>query len=340
MRIETYSDSLALLRGLSALKQRGLTAKGILFLALSAQGRIYLAIPDNLDQMNQLEQLGQSPAPGTTPQHPSATSQSALRVGEKLALRWPEGPDVPSRLFHFDSIHALRDDFYVVNGDRRLSQSGTAVDVGSVVGRFVRSGGATSVFFGCTPHQPGTWLQGGTQVVALHDFGIVEVVPVPSGLVARRMHDHRLYLLTFADIARTGHLEGWLPIYAAPFGNILLVERRVVKDRLVLSCERGLVEIELGDLPKVYERARLPIATPPPPSEDDWMTDDGTEGIQVESPAILGRMEREAFVLTRGFAQPWGLRDLAPAEVWGSPTGELADISSWLQQVGIAPQVL
>ena len=133
MRIETYSDSLALLRGLSALKQRGLTAKGILFLALSAQGRIYLAIPDNLDQMNQLEQLGQSPAPGTTPQHPSATSQSALRVGEKLALRWPEGPDVPSRLFHFDSIHALRDDFYVVNGDRRLSQSGNAVDVGSVV---------------------------------------------------------------------------------------------------------------------------------------------------------------------------------------------------------------
>ena len=72
MRIETYSDSLALLRGLSALKQRGLTAKGILFLALSAQGRIYLAIPDNLDQMNQLEQLGQSPAPDTTPPHPSA----------------------------------------------------------------------------------------------------------------------------------------------------------------------------------------------------------------------------------------------------------------------------
>lgn len=99
-------------------------------------------------------------------------------------------------------------------------------------------------------------------MVALHDFGIVEVVPVPSGLVARRMHDHRLYLLTFADIARTRHLEGWLPIYAAPFGNILLVERRVVKDRLVLSCERGLVEIGLGDLsPKVYERARLPIAS-------------------------------------------------------------------------------
>lgn len=99
MRIETYSDSLALLRGLSALKQRGLPPRASC-LALSAQGRIYLAIPDNLDQMNQLEQLGQSPAPGTTPQHPSATSQSALRVGEKLALRSPRGsrcavPTVP-----------------------------------------------------------------------------------------------------------------------------------------------------------------------------------------------------------------------------------------------------
>lgn len=53
---------------------------------------------------------------------------------------------MPSRLFHFDSIHALRDDFYVVNGDRRLSQSGNAVDVGSVVGRFVRSGGPLASF--------------------------------------------------------------------------------------------------------------------------------------------------------------------------------------------------
>jgi hypothetical protein len=43
-------------------------------------------------------------------------------------------------------------------------------------------------------------------------------------------------------------------------------------------------------------------------------------------------------VLTHGHAQPWGLRDLAPAEVWGAPTGELADISSWLLQLGVAAQ--
>jgi hypothetical protein len=315
MRIESYADSMALLRGLGALKQHGLTARGLLFLALSPQGRIYLALPEHPEQI----------------QHPE------LRVGEKLALRWPEGGELPQRLYHFDSIHALRDDFSVHNGDRRLAQPGNAIEVGSVVARFVRSCGASSIFFGCTPHQPGSWLQGGAQVVALHDFGIVEVVPVPSGLLARRMHDHRLYLLTFADIARTGHLEGWLPIYEGPYGNILLVERRVVKDRLVLSCERGLVEVEVGDLPRVHERARLPLWIPPPASDNPFADDEPPD---VVCPAVLGRMGGEAFVLTHGHAQPWGLRDLSPAEVWGSPTGELRDISSWLLQLGVAAQAL
>ena len=317
MRIESYADSLALMRGLAALRQSGLTARGMLFLALSAQGRIYLALPE----------------------HPERLEHSELRVGEKLALRWPEHldrPELPQRLYHFDSIHALRDDFSVHNGDRRLSQPGNAVEVGNIIARFIRSTGTSSVFFGCMPHQPGTWLQGGAQVVALHDFGFVEVVPVPTGLLARRLHDHRLYLLTFADIARTGHLEGWLPIYAAPFGNILLVERRVVNDRLVLSCERGLVELALGELPHVQERARLPLWIPPP-TESDFGEDESPE---IVCPAVLGRMEREAFVLTHGYAQPWGLRDLAPAEVWGSPTGELNDISSWLLQLGVAGQAL
>jgi hypothetical protein len=315
MRIESYADSLALIRGLGTLKQSGLTARGMLFLALSAQGRIYLGLPEQPGQLEQTE----------------------LRVGEKLALRWPEDPALPQRLYHFDSIHTLRDDFSVHNGDRRLSQTGNAVEVGNIIARFVRSSGHQSVFFGCMPHQPGTWLQGGAQVVALHDFGVVEVVPVPTGLLARRLHDHRLYFLTFADIARTGHLEGWLPIYAAPFGNILLVERRVVRDRLVLSCEHGLVELALHELPQVHERARLPLWIPPPPSDNPFSEEEPPE---VVCPAVLGRMDNEAFVLTHGHAQPWGLRDLAPAEVWGSPSGELNDITSWLLQLGVAAQPL
>ena len=41
MRIESYADSLALIRGLGTLKQSGLTARGMLFLALSAPGGGY-----------------------------------------------------------------------------------------------------------------------------------------------------------------------------------------------------------------------------------------------------------------------------------------------------------
>ena len=323
MRIETYSDHLALLRGLGALRQKGLTARGLLFLAISSQGRVYVGLPESLDQVE----------------------RSALRVGEKLALRWPDG-DATQRLYHFDSIHALRDDFCVINGDRRLSHPGNGIDVGGVVARFVRSTGVHSVLFGCTPHQPGTWLQGGKQVVQLHDYGIVEVVPVQSGLLARRLHDHRLYLLTFADIARTGHLEGWLPVFTSPLGNILLVERRVVQDRLVLSCERGLVEVDLTHLPIVTERARLPselvaqrkpswppgAAAPPVETLDLDALDEAEAEAEPSCPAVLGRLGNEAFVLTRGHPQPWGLRDLQPAELFGARTGEIHDIASWLTQ--------
>ena len=320
MHIESYSEHVALLRSLGTLKQRGLSPRGVLFLALSSQGRIYLALPSQPEQL---------------------TSES-LRVGEKMALRWPDaiGDNVPERLYHFDSIHALRDDFYIFNGDWRLKDPGNAMDVGIVIARFIRSCGSSSVFFGCTPHQPGSWLIGGPQTVALHDYGIVEVVPVPGGLLARKMHDDRLYLLTFSDIARTGHLEGWLPVFQSPLGNILLVERRVVDNRLTLSCERGLVEVEVSDLPTVRERARLPFVLPAYDEDAiESLEDDLTEQLTV-CPAVLGRLGGEAFVLTRGVPQPWGLRDLAPAELWTAPSGELREIESWLTQIGVAAQAL
>jgi hypothetical protein len=310
MRIESYADQFGLIRGLGALRQQGLTPRGILFLALNSQGRIYLAVS----------------------QDPHQLDQSSLRIGEKLALRWPERDDVPQRLYHFDSIHALREDFCVLNGDRRLMHPGNAIEVGGVVARFIRGSGVTSAFFGCTPHQPGTWLQGGKQVVSLHDYGVVEAVPVPTGLLARRLHDHRLYLLTFADIARTGHLEGWLPVYASPLGNILMVERRVVQERLVLSCERGLVEVDLHDLPRVHERMQLCFPEEPSsPSEAlDEMEDEAED--QRTFPVVLGRLGSEAFVLTRGRLERGGFLDIAPAELWGAPTGELVDIQKWLGQ--------
>src|SRR5437868_3380240 len=116
MRIESYSDQFGLIRGLGTLRQQGLSPRGMLFLALNSQGRIYLAVPEELQKID----------------------NSAMRVGEKLALRWPDSDDIPQRLYHYDSIHALRDDFCVINGDRRLSHPGNAIEAGSVVARFVR----------------------------------------------------------------------------------------------------------------------------------------------------------------------------------------------------------
>src|SRR5207248_817042 len=127
VRVDSFADPPALLRGLTALFHKGLSARGLLFLALDSRGAIHMAIPD---------QAGQS-----------TIEQSVLRVGEKLTLRWPGEP----RVYHFDSVHVLREDFYVFNGDRRLAHPGDAVEVGLVVANFLRWCQCKNVFFGCTP---------------------------------------------------------------------------------------------------------------------------------------------------------------------------------------------
>lgn len=288
MRVQKFSDPPALLRGLTTMRQQGLTPRGLLFMAIDPGGAIHVALPQGFGR------------PGDD------SEAQVLRVGEKLTLRWPGPPG--ERLYHFDSVHVLRDDFYVINGDRRLQHPGNVVETALVVAGFLRWCQSPNVFFGCTPHQPGSWLLGGKEVVALHDFGVVEVLPVPLGLLARRLHDHRLYLLTFADIARTGHLEDWLPVFSSPLGNILLLERRVVRSQLVLSCERGLIEVDLSQLPKVREKARL-SAQPQP-----------------DAYAVVGRLDGEAFAVTRGTPRPWGLEDLQPAELLSAAAGQLADM--------------
>ena len=61
-----------------------------------------------------------------------------------------------------------------------------------------------------------------------------------SGLLARRINDPGLFHLDFADLVRhDGPRAGWREIHRGSLGNILLLERRVVRERIVLSCERG-----------------------------------------------------------------------------------------------------
>jgi hypothetical protein len=275
--VEKFTEPAALLRGLKALRSSGLTPRGMLFLALSPDGAIHLGIPSDPEQIEQ------------------------IKIGEKLALVWP----LEGRYFHFDAIHRLPGDFVLWNGDRRLKDPGDAPQVAALVASFLKGGSARNVLFGCTPHQSGSWLAQGKDAVALHEQGYVEVVPVPQGLFARRVMDQQLFFHSFAQLAATGRLDGWGPVFASPLGNILLLERRVLHDRLVLSCERGLIEVDVSSVPEVRELAR---AT--------------TNG----SMAVVGRIDGGAFAVTSGTPQPWGLDGLRPALLVGGAGATLSDL--------------
>lgn len=275
--VEKYTGPAPLIQGLKRLRERGVTPRGLLFLALSPDGAIHIAVPQSTDEF------------------------ATLKVGDKLALVWPHA----GRYFHFDAVHRLPGDFVLWNGDRRLKDPGDAPEVAQLIASFLKAMSAKNVLFGCTPHQPGSWLAEGKNVVALHEHGVCEVVPVGQGLFARRVMDHHLFFLPFAQLASTGRVDGWSPVFESPLGNVLVLERRVMGDRLVLSCERGLIEVDVSQVPRVVETAR---AT--------------TNG----SMAVVGRVDGGEFAVTSGKPQPWGLDELRPALLVGSPGAKLADL--------------
>jgi hypothetical protein len=277
VKIERFGDPSAFLLGLKALRKTGLTPRGLLFLALSPDGAIHLGHPHDPEQITQ------------------------IKVGEKLALVWP----LAGRFFHFDAVHRLPGDLVLWNGDRRLKDPGTMQEVAALASAFVKGSSAKNVLFGCTAHQPGSWIASRSDVVALHEVGPVEVVPVAQGLLARRGMDPHLYFLPFADIAAARRLESWRPVFESQLGNVLVLERRVLGDRLVLSCEGGLIEVDLSCLPDVLEVAR---AT--------------TNG----SMAVVGRIDGGAFAVTSGTPQPWGLDEMRPALLVGGAGVTLVDL--------------
>ena len=85
----------------------------------------------------------------------------------------------------------------------------------------------------------------------------------------------------------------------------MLLERRILADRLVLSCERGLVEVDVSEVPKVVERTRA-----------------HTNG----SIAVVGRIDGGAFAVTTGKPQPWGLDEMRSALLVGGEGQTLVDI--------------
>jgi hypothetical protein len=197
------------------------------------------------------------------------------------------------------------------NGDRRLAQTGSAPEVACAIAEFCKVMGAKNVVLGCAPHQPGAWWAQSdrTASLSLHELGLVDVVPAASGLIARRIGERHLQYAPYTAIAESGVLKGWTPIFESDLGNILMLERRILKYRLVLTCERGLIEVDLASLPQARPVAKVPLAS----------------GF-----GVLGRIDGGAFAVTRGDVEPWGLANVKPALLVGAPNETLLDLARTL----------
>jgi hypothetical protein len=285
-RVYHYRDPAAVILGLKELRKQGLTPRGLLFVALDPRGETYIAVPEDLDAV------------------------SSIKVGDKLSLV----PPWEGRYFHFDAVHRLPGDTVLWNGDRRLGDTGSAPEVACAISEWLKGSSAKNVFLGCTAHVPGSWwtVDHLSAVVDLHALGLLDCVVTTTGVLARKIDDARLYHLEFQTLAQNGSpTEGWQEVFTSEMGNILLVERRVLQYRLVLTCERGLVEIDVSHLPDlVIETARVPMRS----------------GF-----GVVGRIDGGAFAVTAGTIEPWGLTNMSPAMLVGSPTESLLDLPKTLR---------
>ncbi|MBI4509234.1 MAG: hypothetical protein HY698_06335 [Deltaproteobacteria bacterium] len=280
LRLLQYRDPAAVTIGLGQLRRQGLTPRGVIFIALDPRGETHIAVLEDFEEVTK------------------------IRVGDKLSLQ----PPWAGRFYYFDSIHRLPPGGVLWNGDRRLSQPGSASEVACGLADWIKGNGAKNVFLGCAPHQPGAWhaKDDRNPAVALHDRGFVDVVTTATGLLARRIGEPMLYHQPYATLIARSPLEGWAPVFESPLGNILLLERRVLGNRLVLTCERGLVEVEVGGLPKIQETAKVELAS----------------GF-----GVVGRVDGGAFAVTCGTKEPWGLADVQPALLVGARGDTLRDLA-------------
>ena len=295
-RVYHYREPAALVLGLKELRKQGLTPRGLLFIALDPRGEIYIVVPEDLDAV------------------------ASIRVGDKLSLVSP----LEGRYFHFDAVHRLPGDSVLWNGDRRLGDTVNAPEVAVAVSDWLKGSSAKNVFLGCTPHVPGSWWMSETRprgmgAVDLHPLGFLDCVIASQGILARKVDDPRLFLLGFSQLAQQGNPStGWIEVFTSEMGNILLVERRVLHYRIVLTCERGLVEIDISHLPDlVIETARVPMRS----------------GF-----GVVGRIDNGAFAVTVGTIESWGLTNMSPAMLVGSPIASLLELPKMLRAIPVEPE--
>lgn len=289
-RVHQYRNPAAFALGLRELRKQGLTPRGVLFLALDPRGTTYIAVPEDLDVVTR------------------------IKVGDKLALE----PPWSGRYFHFDAIHRLPGDTVLFDGDRRLAEPGSAPEVACAVAMWLKAFSSKNVFLGCTPHQPGSWWTPNERsaVIDFHASGLTSAVVTQTGLLARKIGEPHLYHLDFAAVRRGDVHGGWERVYTSGAGNILMLERRVLNYRLVLSCTDGLIELDISGLP---EEVR----------ETAWVRPPYPVG-------VVGRIDGGAFAVTSGRVEPWGFAGLRPAELIGAPNETIEDLPGALARAGFA----
>jgi hypothetical protein len=218
------------------------------------------------------------------------------------------------RYFHFDAVHRLPGDTVLWNGDRRLGDTGSAPEVAVALSEWLKGSSAKNVFLGCTPHVPGSYwcVDHLSPVIDLHALGLLDCVVTTTGILARKIDDLRLYFLEWKTLRQHGNPgSGWQEVFTSNMGNIVLIERRVLQYRLVLTCEQGLIEIDVSHLPDlVIETARVPMRS----------------GF-----GVVGRIDGGAFAVTAGTIEPWGLTNMSPAMLVGSPTDSLLELPKTLR---------
>ncbi|HEX7704485.1 MAG TPA: hypothetical protein VF403_27285 [Kofleriaceae bacterium] len=285
-RVYHYRDPAAVILGLKELRKQGLTPRGILFIALDPRGETYIVVPEDLDAVTN------------------------IRVGDKLSLV----PPMEGRYFHFDAVHRLPGDTVLWNGDRRLGDTGSAPEVAVAISEWLKGSSAKNVFLGCTPHVPGSYwcVDHLSPVIDLHALGLLDCVVTTTGILARKIDDTRLYFLEWKTLRQHDNPgSGWQEVFTSNMGNIVLIERRVLQYRLVLTCEQGLIEIDVSHLPDlVIETARVPMRS----------------GF-----GVVGRIDGGAFAVTVGTIEPWGLTNMSPAMLVGSPTDSLLELPKTLR---------
>ena len=285
-RVVHYRDPAAVILGLKELRKQGLTPRGLLFVALDPRGETYIAVPEDVDAV------------------------STIKVGDKLSLV----PPWEGRYIHFDAVHRLPGDSVLWNGDRRLGDTGSAPEVACALSEWCKGSSAKNVFLGCAPHVPGSWwtVDHKSAVIELHALGFLDCVVTTTGVLARKIDSPKLYHLEFAALREHGApTAGWTEVFESSMGNILLVERRVLQYRLALTCEQGIVEVDVSHLPDlVIETVRVPMRS----------------GF-----GVVGRIDGGAFAVTAGTIEPWGLTNMSPAMLVGSPTESLLDLPKALR---------